>query len=150
MNIHDVSAQPTTDCSKLVTGTYLTTQSGNFGSFRGLMTLTPDGNFVYSGSNQNVAPSALDPSVPAPYGNALGSWKCTSDTEITGTSLNFTYPTATLPGAIARGDFRAKFDQSGIVQATSTVKSFNLNADPLNDDAPVTGTVTFTGQHVIP
>ena len=143
VNLHKVSAQPITDCRKLVTGTYLTTNSGDFGSFRGIITFTQDGNFFATDSIQSGVPSVQ------PFGNIQGNWKCTSDREITATSLNFNYPTATLPGSIGRGDFRATFDpKNGIVQATSTLRFYDLNANPLNDDAPIAGTFTFTGQRV--
>ncbi|MEH1843782.1 MAG: hypothetical protein V7L25_01880 [Nostoc sp.] len=145
MNLPRVLAHPTTDCRLIVTGTYLTTTSGNFGSYRSLVTFTQDGNFFASASNQS------GDSVVKPYGNSQGSWKCTSSTQITATILNFIYPTATLAGAIARGDLRATFDpKNGIVQATATLKEFALNADPLNDHASITGTITFTGQRVKP
>ncbi|MHC5830707.1 MAG: hypothetical protein ACYT04_85870, partial [Nostoc sp.] len=48
VNLHKVEAQPITDCRKLVTGTYLTTNSGNFGLFRGIITFTADGNVFVS------------------------------------------------------------------------------------------------------
>ncbi|WP_298914028.1 hypothetical protein [uncultured Nostoc sp.] len=153
VNIHQVSAQPITDCSKLVTGTYITTtKSDEFGLFRGILTFTQDGNIVSVSSNQ-AAPSPLDQSgVPSvqPFGTTQGSWKCTSDTKITATTFTFWYPTATLPGLIARNDVRMTFDpKNGIVQGTSTLRSFSLNANPLNDQAPVGGTFSFTGQRVI-
>ncbi|MDF5716394.1 MAG: hypothetical protein PUP93_21570 [Rhizonema sp. NSF051] len=138
-------AHADTDCRKVVTGTYLTTNSGDFGSFRSLITFTQDGNFFATASNQSGVPSIQ------PYGNTQGSWKCTSDREITATTLDFNYPTATLPGAISKSDFRATFDpKNGTVQATATLRSFSLDANPLNDDAPVVGTFTFTGQRVKP
>ncbi|MEH2275258.1 MAG: hypothetical protein V7K40_10835 [Nostoc sp.] len=155
VNIHQVSAQPITDCSKIVTDTYITTtNSGEFGSFRGILTFTQDGNVFGTTSNQSAAPSPLDQSgVPSvqPFGNIQGSWKCTSDKEITSTAFNFWYPTATLPGLIARNDVRMTFDpKNGIVQGTGTVRSFPLKANPLNDQAPVRGTFTVTGERVIP
>ncbi|MEH1833483.1 MAG: hypothetical protein V7L29_15765 [Nostoc sp.] len=145
VNISKVEAQPTTDCRKLVTGTYLTTNSGNFGTFRGILTLSQDGNFFASASNQS-----RDALVP-PYGHIQGSWKCTSSREITVTTLDFIYPTATSPGAIGRTDTTATFEpKNGIVQATSKVRSFDLNANPLVDNGMVLGTFTFTGQRVKP
>ena len=129
-----------------MTGTYLTTtNSGDFGSFRGIVTYTRDGNIFFSSSNQNG--SSSNP----PFGIVQGSWKCTSDTEITGTALNFSYKTETLPDAVSRGDFHATFDpEAETVQATVTIRTFDLNANPLVDDAPVSGTFTFTGQRVTP
>lgn len=143
VNLHKASSQPITDCRKLVTGTYFTTNSGNFGSFRGIITFTQDGNFFATASNQSG-----DPSVP-PYSNPQGSWKCISSREITATTLDFIYPTATFAGAISRTDTIATFDlKNGIVQATATVRSFDLNANPLSDDAPVFGKFTFTAQRI--
>ena len=90
------------------------------------------------------------PSYP-PFGIIQGSWKCTSDTEVTGTALNFSYQTATLPDGIARNDFHATFDpEAETVQATVTIRNFALFANPLVDDAPVSGTFTLTGQRVTP
>ncbi len=145
VNLHKVEAQSLTDCRKLVTGTYLATNTANFGSFRTIITFNQDGNFVSNASVQSGTP------IFQPFGNIQGSWKCTSDREITATGLDFNYPTATLPGAITRTDFRATFDpKAGIVQATATLKLFDLNANPLSDDVPVEGTFTFTGQRIIP
>ncbi|MEH2142555.1 hypothetical protein [Nostoc sp.] len=145
VNLHKAEAESRTDCRKLVTGTYLTTNSGDFGSFRGITTFTEDGNIFATASNQSGVPSVQ------PYGETQGSWKCTSDREITATTLDFSYPTRTLPGRIAKTDFRATFDaKTGIVQATATLRFFNLNANPLKDNAPVTGRFTFTGQRVKP
>ncbi|MEH2451851.1 hypothetical protein [Nostoc sp.] len=143
VNIHKVSAQPIRDCHKLVTGTYLTPLSGDKGQFYGITMFNRDGNFVSSASTQTGNSSFQ------PFSNVQGSWECTSDREITATGLDFNYPTATLPGSITRTDFRATFDpKAGIVQATAKLRSFSLNANPLNDDAPVTATLTFTGQRV--
>lgn len=153
VNLHKAEAQPIkaeaqaiTDCRKIVTGTYLTTtNSGDFGSFRGISTYTQDGNIFFSASNQGG--SSSNP----PYGVIQGSWKCISNKEITGTAFNFNYPTETFPASIGRSDFRAKFDSlAETVQATITVRTFDLNANPFKDDAPVRGTFTFTGQRVKP
>lgn len=151
VSLHKVKAEPIVksesikDCRKLVTGTYLTTISANFGSSRGITTFTQDGNFFATASIQSG-----DPKIP-PFGDVQGRWKCTSNREITATGLNFNYPTATLPGTIGRTDFRATFDpKDGIVRATSTLKSFALNANPLKDDVSVQQKFTFTGQRVEP
>ena len=146
VNQHEVSAQHIADCRKIVTGTYLTTtNSGDFGSFRGISTYTRDGNLFFSSSNQGGS------SFAPPFGIVQGSWKCTSDTEITGTALNFSYKTATFPDGVGRSDFQATFDpEAETVQATITVRNFDLNANPLGDDAPISGTFTFTGQRVTP
>ncbi|MEH1997133.1 MAG: hypothetical protein V7K14_04230 [Nostoc sp.] len=144
VNMHKVSAHTKNDCRQLVTGTYLTKLSGDFGSSFGITTFTEDGNFVTSASAQSVSNPSFQP-----FGNVQGRWKCTSGTEITATGLNFSYPTTTLPGNFTRSDFRATFDpKAGIVKATATLKFFSLNANPLNDYAPVAVTFTFTGQRV--
>ncbi|MEH2253700.1 hypothetical protein [Nostoc sp.] len=145
VNLHKAEAESITDCRKLVTGTYLTTNSGNFGSFRGITTFTQDGNFVSTASVQSHVPPFQ------PFGNIQGSWKCTSDREITATGLDFNYPTATLPGKITRTDYRATFNpKTGIVQGTVTLRLFSLNANPLKDYVPLEGTFTFTGQRINP
>ncbi len=143
VNPHKVEAESITDCRQLVTGTYLTTLSANFGSFRGITTFNRDGNFVATASIQSGVPN-----IP-PFSNTQGSWKCTSDREITATGLDFNYPTATSPGTISRTDFSATFDpKDGIVKETATLRTFDLNANPLSDDAPVVQTFTVTGQRV--
>ncbi|MEH2178098.1 hypothetical protein [Nostoc sp.] len=146
VNMHKVSAHPITDCRKLVTGTYLATVSGDFGSFRSIVTFTQDGNYFATASNQSGVPSVQ------PYGNTQGSWKCIGDREITVTTLNFNYQTATLPASIARGDYHATFDPKTetVEVKKATLRIFNINANPLVDDAPVAGTFTFTGQRVKP
>lgn len=144
VNQHLVSAQPVTDCRKIVTGTYLTPLSGDFGVFYGILTFTQDGNFIASASTQSGTPRQ-------PFGNIQGSWKCTSNTEAIATGLDFNYPTSTLPGSITRSDFRATFDaKAGISQATATLRTFSLDADPLSNDVPVAQTLTFTGQRITP
>lgn len=74
-----VEAESIKDCRQFVTGTYLTTISANFGTFRGIITFNRDGNFVATASIQSG-----DPNIP-PFSNTQGSWKCTSDREITAT-----------------------------------------------------------------
>lgn len=148
VNLHKAQAESISDCRQFVTGTYLTTLFiANFGSFRGITTFTGDGNFVATASIQSG-----DPNIPIPpFSNTQGSWKCISDTEITATGLNFNYPTATLPASITRSDFRATFDpKDGTFQETTTLRTFDINANPLNDDAPVVQTITGTGQRVKP
>ncbi|MEH2277426.1 MAG: hypothetical protein V7K40_22220 [Nostoc sp.] len=140
-----VEAESIRDCRKLVTGTYLTTLSANFGTSRGITTFNRDGNFVATASIQSGVPK-----IP-PFSNTQGSWKCTSSREITATGLDFNYSTAKVPASITRTDFRATFTpKDGIVQATATQRSFNLNANPLKDYAPVQQTFTFTGQRIKP
>lgn len=145
LNLYKVEAQPIRDCRKLVTGTYLSTLSADFGPFLGITTFTQDGNFISNASIQSG-----DPSIP-PFSNTQGSWKCTSDREITATGLAFNYPTATLPGSIIRTDLHATFDpEAGIVQATATLRLFALNANPLKDDSPVAQKIPFTAQRIMP
>jgi hypothetical protein len=135
----------TTDCRQLLTGTYLTTVSANFGSFRGITTFTRDGNFFTTLSIQSG-----DPKIP-PFSDTQGSWKCVSDTEIIATGLEFNYPAAASPASINRIDIRATVDpKDGTLKEKATLKTFPLNADPLNDDAPVMQTFIITGQRVNP
>lgn len=146
VNVDKASAQSIAECRNSVTGTYLyTTNSGNLGSFRGILTLTQNGNAISTASIQSTGAPPSSQS----FSEQQGSWKCTSDREITSTVLNFNYPTATVPGSITRSDTRAKVDpKAGAIQGTTTGKTFALNANPLVDDAPVSGTFTFTGQRV--
>ncbi|MEH2361568.1 hypothetical protein [Nostoc sp.] len=153
VNLHQASAHYIADCRRLVTGTYITKVSGDFGLFSLLMTITRDGDYFFTGSNQSGAPSPSDQNGVSsqPYSNGQGSWKCTSDRDFTATVLNFSYPTATLPGAIVRSDVNATVDpKAGILQGKATLRSFSLNANPLQDNAPVAGTETFTGPRIIP
>lgn len=145
VSLRKVKAESITNCRELVTGTYLTTISANFGSFRGITTFTRDGNFVSTASIQSGVANI------SPFSNVQGSWKCISNREITATGLDFNYLTATVPSSITRSDFRATFaPKAGIVQATATLRLFNLNANLLKDDAPVQQTFTFTGQRIEP
>lgn len=148
VNVRKVSAQSMAECRESVTGTYLyTTNSGNLGSFRGILTLTQDGNAISTASIQGTGA----PPSSQPFSEQQGSWKCTSDSEITSMVLNFNYSTATVPGSTTRSDTRAKVDpETGTIQGTVTGKTFALDANPLVDDAPVSGTFTFTGQRVEP
>jgi hypothetical protein len=148
VNVYKVSAQSIADCRKVVTGTYLyTTDSGNFSPFRGILTLTKDGNVISTTSIQSTG----IPPASQPFSEQQGSWKCTSGREITSTVLHFNYPTTTLPGSITRSDTRTTFDpEAGTIQGTVTGRTFALNANPLVDDVPVSGTFTFTGQRVKP
>lgn len=142
---HKAEAESITDCRQLVAGTYLLSNSGDFGSFRSIVTFTQDGNFSGIASIQSSAPTSGQT-----FSNTQGSWRCISKTEITATGLNFSYPTETLPGNFIRSDFQARFDpKAGTVQATVIQRFFALNADPLTGDAPVAGRSTFTGQRVI-
>lgn len=144
---YKASAQPITDCRQLVTGTYFATHTGNFGPFVEVITFTKDGNYFASASNQNGDPSLNI----QPYTNVQGSWKCTSSGEITATTLSFGFQTPTLPGTIYKSDIRGTFDpKAETVQATATLRIFDLDANPLIDDAPVFGTFTTTGQRVTP
>ena len=157
LNLNKVKAKPATDyrneapnyrdadCRSLVSGTYLTTlsQDGTTAS-RAIITLTQDGNIFVVDSNQGGVPGAFNP-----FGDSQGAWKCTGNREITATTLNFSYPGSEGPGSLARQNFRVTFDPStGAVQGTLTRRFFNLNANPLEDDAPVGGTFNLTGQRV--
>lgn len=149
VNVHETSAQYTrADCRRASAGTYLYTATvGNLGSFRGIITLTQDGNIFTTASIQGTGA----PPISQPFGDQQGSWKCTSDRESISTVLNFNYPTATSPGSITRADTRATFDpKAGTIQGTTTGRTFALTANPLTEDAPVSGTFNFTGQRVEP
>lgn len=140
-----VEAKPIRDCHRVVTGTYLTTIFASLGTFRGILTFNADGNFVATASSQSGIPN-----IP-PFSNSQGRWRCISDREITATGLRFNYPTATLPGSITRTDFRATFNpENGTMRETVTQRTYALDANPLEDDAPVSPTFTVTGQRIKP
>lgn len=72
VNVDKASAQSIAECRKSVTGTYLyTTNSGNLGSFRGILTLTQDGNAISTASIQGTGA----PPLPSPLASnrAVGS-----------------------------------------------------------------------------
>ncbi|MBW4632760.1 MAG: hypothetical protein KME30_12965 [Iphinoe sp. HA4291-MV1] len=134
-----------TSCRKFA-GTYLitVTTNGNFAS-RSIVTLTQDGNIFVVDSSQGGVSGQFNP-----FGDAQGAWKCTSNEEITATTLNFGYPgTEGSTGNLARQDFRLTFEpQAKTVQGTIKLRSFDLQANPLEADGSDGGTFTFTGQRV--
>lgn len=149
VNVHKASAQAEAasraDCRRAVAGTYLYTADSDL--FRGILTLTQDGNVISTTSNQTTGA----PPTSQPFSDIQGSWNCISARETTSSVLNFNYPTATLPGSITRSDTRARFDpKAGTIEGTTTGRTFALNANPLTDDAPVSATFTFKGQRVEP
>jgi hypothetical protein len=148
VNVYEASAQSRAGCHRAVVGTYLYTANvGSLGSFRGVISLTQDGNIFTTASIQGTGA----PPISQPFSDQQGSWKCTSDRETISTVLNFNYPTATSPGSITRADTRSTFDpKAGTIQGTTTGRTFALTANPLTDDAPVSGTFNFTGQRVEP
>lgn len=134
-----------TDCPKSVTGTYLITisQNGSVAS-RSLITLDGVGNFFAVDSNQSGVPGVFNA-----FSDAQGAWKCTGNREITATTLNFSYQGDEGPASIGRSNYRVTFNpKSRAVQGTITLRFFAINANPLEDNAPVAGTFTFTGQRV--
>ena len=149
VNVYETSAQYTrSDCRRALAGTYLYTANvGNLGSFRGIITLAQDGNIFTTASIQGTGA----PPISQPFGDQQGSWKCISERESISTVLNFNYPTATSPGSITRADTRATFNpKAGTIQGTTTGRTFALTANPLTEDAPISGTFNFTGQRVEP
>lgn len=147
-NISETYAYTRSDCRRTLAGTYLYTANvGNLGSFRGTIMLIQDGNISTTASIQGTGA----PPVSQPFGDQQGSWKCISDRESISTVLNFNYPTATSPGSITRADTRATFNpRAGTIQGTTTGRTFAITANPLTEDAPVSGTFSFTGQRVEP
>lgn len=145
-----VEAQTVTDtsranCGKLVTGTYLITisQNGNFAS-RSLITLDGARNFFVVDSNQGGVPGVFNA-----FSDSQGAWKCSGNQEITSRTLNFGYPGDEGPASLARIDYRVTFNpENRKVEGTITLRFFDLNANPLKDNAPVAGRFTFTGQRV--
>ena len=129
-------------CRALV-GTYLLTTTDAQGNFvsRDLVTLTSDGNVIFSGSDQGGIPGILDP-----FGTTQGSWTCSRRNVIEGIGLNFTFGPA---GGITRLDFHATFNsQTNTSTGSSELRFFRLQDDPLNASGPAAATFTFTGQRV--
>lgn len=143
VNQQKVKAESTTDCRQLLTGTYLSTLTADFGSFRGITTFNRDGNFIATVSIQNGVPN-----VP-PFSNTQGSWKCTSNNEIIATGLDFNYQTSDSPATISRTDINGTFNpKDGTLKETIILRTFDLNANPFLDNAPVVATFTVTGQRI--
>lgn len=133
------------DCRSLATGTYIGAISTNGNVVvRSITTLTQDGNIFVVESTQSGIPGVINP-----FGDAQGAWKCTEDGKITATTLNFSYPGAEGPGFLARTDYSATLDpQTQMLEGTLTVRFFDINANPLEADAPVVGTFDLVGQRV--
>ncbi|MEH2381952.1 MAG: hypothetical protein V7K27_24185 [Nostoc sp.] len=133
-------------CSSFVTGTYLTTifdAKGQLAS-RGVITLTPDGNFFVIDSNQGGVKEAFNP-----FGDTQGAYTCTGNQDISATGINFGFSGPDGANDIARSDIRATFHRlTQAVKGTITVRSFALNANPLEEKGSVVGTFPFTGQRV--
>jgi hypothetical protein len=135
-----------TVCHRNFTGTYLTTitQLRFNDTFRGIITLTQDGNIFVTNSVQSGIANLFNP-----YSDSQGAWKCISNREITATTLNFSYPGSNRPGQIVRGEYRITFNpQTSQMQGTITTRFFDLTANPLDTDTPVVNRYTFTGQRV--
>ncbi len=149
---HLVAAQSSTQsqvlnkCSRFVTGTYLTTifeANGKFAS-RGVITLEQDGNIFVTDSNQGGVEGVFNP-----FGDTQGAYTCTSNQEISAIGINFGFSGPDGANDIARSDIRATFNQlTQAVQGTITVRSFALNANPLEEEGSVVGTFPFTAQRV--
>ncbi|KYC37203.1 hypothetical protein WA1_47120 [Scytonema hofmannii PCC 7110] len=132
--------------SRKFAGTYLITVSTSSGEFasRSIITFTQDGNFFVVDSNQGGVPGQFNP-----FSDSQGSWKYTDKQEITATTLNFSYPGSSGSASIARQNYRVTFNpQTKALQGDITLRFYDLKANPLETDAPVVGTFTFTGQRV--
>ncbi|MEA5507224.1 hypothetical protein VB735_29855 [Halotia wernerae UHCC 0503] len=149
---HSVTAQSEAQtlfskkCSIFVTGTYLTTISDANGQLasRGVITLTSDGNFFVIDSNQGGVKGAFNP-----FGDTQGAYTCTGNQEISATGINFGFSGPDGTNDIARSDIHATFSRlTQAVKGTITVRSFALNANPLEEKGLVVGTFPFIGQRV--
>jgi hypothetical protein len=133
-------------CSSAIAGTYLTTildPNGQFAS-RGVITLTADGNIFITDSNQGGIPGVFNP-----FGDTQGAYTCTNNRAISAIGINFGFSGPDGVNDIARSDILATFDQAAqVVQGTTTVSSFDLNANPLEGGGSVVGTFSITGQRV--
>ncbi|MDF5723483.1 MAG: hypothetical protein PUP91_24045 [Rhizonema sp. PD37] len=146
-----------TRCRNLV-GTYIaqTFLNGDF-TGRRVLTLTEDGNFFVTDSNQGGTqgvPIAAQSSPNNRFTNGQGVWECTKTGDFTAKSLNFNFPDpqSTLSVKTARVDYSATFSsQTQTVQGTFEIRTFNLTENPLEDNVPVSQgeSFTFTGQRVI-
>ncbi|MGH7999003.1 MAG: hypothetical protein ACREPR_06145 [Brasilonema sp.] len=153
MNLHKANAQPVADndneqkvCRKSVTGTYLITLKNASGDFtsRSLITLTADGNFVFSDSNQGGISGRFNP-----FTTGQGTWKCTGKKEVSARALDFSFSDQGGTG-IARNDYLATFDpQTHTVTGTINLQFFDLQGNPLEGDVQ-SGSTSFTGQRVTP
>jgi hypothetical protein len=66
VNVQKASAQSGVDCRRALSGTYLyTADIGNLGSFRGVITLTQDGNILTTASIQGTGA----PPISQPFGD---------------------------------------------------------------------------------
>lgn len=146
-------------CRRLAVGTYIlsTFLNGEFVGRR-VITLTLDGNFFSIDSNQGGTqgvPSAAQSFPNNRFTDGQGVWKCNQSGEIIATALNFNFPAPQSRNSVttARADYRATFNPvSQTVQGTFEIRTFNLNANPLDNNVPVGQgepfKFTFTGQRV--
>ncbi|SRR5579883_273664 len=151
-NIHKVNAESAVEsrsdlavCRKLA-GTYLTTitdASGNFSS-RGLITLTTDGTFVVSDSNQGGISGVFNP-----FTTAQGAWTCNGNKGFTARAIDFPLSNQGATG-IGRVDYTATYDaKTETVKGQIVLTLFNdLQANPLDGGGTNGGTSNFTGQLV--
>ncbi|HCF26150.1 MAG TPA: hypothetical protein DEV81_02750 [Cyanobacteria bacterium UBA11049] len=133
-------------CHSTITGTYLATitRFNPDATFRGVITLTQDGNIFVTNSVQSGIANLFNP-----YSDSQGAWKCISNGEISATTLNFSYPGANGPGQIVRAEYRIIVNpQTQMLQGIITSRFFDLEANPLGTDAQVVNTYTFTAQRV--
>jgi hypothetical protein len=138
----------TASCRSNVTGAYLTTifNPDNSVASRGVITLTADGNFFVTDSNQGGITNAFNP-----FTSGQGAWKCNGKTGVSARSITFAFPGSTGAGGIGRADYQASFNpQTQTVQGTITLRFFGLNANPLLNNVPSAGTFNFSGQQIKP
>ena len=162
-----VKAQPVKDltdsgqvsCRKFVVGTYiLSTFLNSEFVGRRVITLTRDGNFFSIDSNQGGTkgvPSAAQSFPNNRFTDGQGVWKCNQGGEIIATAFNFNFPApeSTASVTTGRADYRATFNPvEQTVTGTFEIRTFNLIANPLDNNLPVGEgepfRFTFTGQRV--
>ncbi|MDZ8184208.1 MAG: hypothetical protein RMX96_05005 [Nostoc sp. ChiSLP02] len=132
-------------CGKSFTGTYLTTIKDTKGKFssRGLITLTKEGNFIVSDSNQGGISGKFNP-----FTTAQGTWVCTGKNSIAARAIDFSFSNRGGTG-IARIDYTATFDpKTQTVQGKISLRLFELQANPLSGNGQDGGTSFFTGKFV--
>ncbi|MFN6497715.1 MAG: hypothetical protein RMX65_011995 [Nostoc sp. DedQUE01] len=138
----------TAPCRFNVTGAYLTTifNPDKSVSSRGVITLTADGNFFVTDSNQGGVTNVFNP-----FTSGQGAWKCNGKTKVSARSITFAFPGSAGAGSIGRADYQATFNpQTQTVQGTITLRLFNLNANPLLNNVSPLGTFNFSGQQIKP
>ena len=135
--------QATADAPRVFRGaTYLITITDAQGAFasRGVVTLHDDRTLSVIDSGQG-GPTFF-------FSSQLGAWKPDGRSGAVGRTLDFNFPPA---ADVARLDYTFSFSVNDTqVAGTITLRTFPLQADPLDGGGTVLGEFTFSGMRVIP